>query len=64
MRHPRCARSCDATSGLAVTDLVPTESVRFIEELVVQRRQAPTGLLRDQAEHEHIASRGHGILTR
>ena len=30
----------------------------IIEELVVQRPQAPTGLRRDQAEHEAITSRG------
>src|SRR6476620_11857771 len=57
---PRVAHDqCDATSGLAATDLVPTDSVRFIEELVVRRPPAPTGQ-RDQAKHEIIASGSHG----
>ena len=60
IRHPRCARSCDATSAPAATDLVPTDPVRFIEELVVRQPQAPLGLRRDQAKHETIASGSHG----
>jgi len=40
--------------------LVPTGPVRFIEEFAVERPQAPTGLRRDQAKHETIASGSHG----
>jgi hypothetical protein len=57
----RVARDhANATRDLAATDLVPTDSVRFIEELVLRRPQAPAGLRRDQAKHETIASGSHG----
>ena len=61
MSHPRRARSCAATTNPATADLAATDVVpnRLIEELVVRRRQAPAGLLQDQAEHETIAGRGH-----
>ena len=44
----------------SATDLVLTDPVRFIGELIVWRPQAPAGLLRDQAKHETIASGSHG----
>ena len=60
MRHPRCARSCECNERSGGYRFGADRPVRFIEELVVRRPQAPAGLRRDQAKHETIASGSHG----